>query len=357
MKPTHEWVEKRIKESRINVKGGASSRKHKRPLKPEQQRRQQQEHSGRVATAETRLRRRHQDHDRYSINYGIFMQYYIVTNDGQWLGCYDRTIYCIPIHDHKRMAAANEHYQSSRDHRTHNGLTPKKVATIETKIDGYADIFARLPDNYLIEEMYPLDGNVYGIASDLFITLVRIIPLASMASRGTKLHWVRGTQWQWMIWSISSYKEKKPTHPLSVWTLPDHEWYRGQGDRHQWAHSLRPLSIDAASVLTTALGQLQHTNKHNDTSSVVANNITTLTTEEKTAVSSSSSMPSLSLPIEMDQLSSVLRFTLLPKPVLPPRPPPPPPPPRIPLYPNNIHNNNNNSTIDDEEEETFSLFD
>jgi hypothetical protein len=178
------------------------------------------------------------DPNRYSIKYSTYLNYLIVLSDGRWLACWDRTIYWLPIHNHKRMMIAHQHYD------TQAGITETRRSTvdsIETKIDGYADIFARLPINHLIEEMYPLDGNVYGIASDLFITLVRVGGATSAA--GIK---------KWMIWSVSTYdqadKSKKITiKPVSVWTIPDNE---------KWVHSLRPLCIDAGSVLINAIGSL-----------------------------------------------------------------------------------------------------
>jgi hypothetical protein len=165
------------------------------------------------------------DPNRYSIKYSTYLNYLIVLSDGRWLACWGRTIYWLPIHNHKRMMIAHQHYDNQPAHLTSGTLPRSTIDSIETKIDGYADVFARLPADHSIEEMYPLDGNAYGIASDLFITLVRIggspIPTCMISPMVGGVAPPSGTR-KLMIWSVTTYDEadklKKTTiKPLSVW--------------------------------------------------------------------------------------------------------------------------------------------
>jgi hypothetical protein len=373
MKPTIEYIEDEVKIARSKVSGGVSPRKgtsrrkHKRPPKPDQQRRQQQTHWNKAKRVEENVRT-HRNLHNYSIKYTIMMKSFVPFMDGRWLGIWCNTIYWIPVHDHNRMKMAASHYQDSLIKSHYPSIDAKFETPLERnkRMDEYADVFARLPENAMIESMYALDGNVYGIATDLVITLVKLLPPSIMKSinvKGSQPSSIRGdgTIWQWMIWSISS--SSMPiisipvmssttssssttqssssfsgihgnvtndvvvgSHPMSVWTLPD----------NISGVEMFPFCIDAAAPLANALNQqLRYKNKNN----IIHTSDTTINDNIITHIAPSSSL-SLSgtivggvggstsflgrLPDKGDE--SILRFTVLPK--APPPPPKPRPPPQ-----------------------------
>jgi hypothetical protein len=353
MKPTIDYIDDEVKLALSKVKGGGSPRrgtprrKHKRPPKPEQQRRQQTLAFSRSTNAQDDVRRRHYHPYMYSIKYTVVMNHLIPFIDGRWLASYGNTIYWIPVHDHNRMKLANEHYQDSWNKYSKVNRSAKRETPLERnkRMDEYADVFARLPENAMIESMYALDGNVYGIATDLVITLVKLLSPSVMTMNEKHSNGIApnsnvdaGIKWQWMIWSISSPPPSSVTSipamssssvgvtsssstlqsssssssgilarvPMSVWTLPPHDIRYCSSDRNN-AYEIRPLCIEAASTLANAFSQLRastpaDTNeehlRHRETAGGVA------VAEQPTFIET--------LPKE-DQ--SILRFTLLPKPV------------------------------------------
>jgi hypothetical protein len=218
MRPTPEYIANEVKSARANVKGGASPRKHKRPPKPDQQRKQQQESWTRANDAEQELRQKHSNPLLPTVKYTLIMKQFMSLMDGRWLASYGNTIYWLPIHDYHRMKRAGEHYFELTNVRSSKQMESDALLKCKKDIEGYADVFARIPnEDAVIVSMYPLDGNMYGIGSDLFITLVRILP-SEINSKSHRYTFMRrymrgqwppsgvndGTQWQWMIWSISS---------------------------------------------------------------------------------------------------------------------------------------------------------
>jgi hypothetical protein len=106
--------------------------------------------------------------------YPTLLTFLVSFVDGRWLSCFGNTIYWVPVHNPHRMESLRDHFRATHDPETGDSRRNETRAESTKRIDGYADVFARLPENAMIESMYALDGNIYGIATDLVITLVNI---------------------------------------------------------------------------------------------------------------------------------------------------------------------------------------